>query len=60
MVQRECGIAVQNPRHTYFDKVLMRSKHNEIVQLLDIVMPLCLLIAICLYYHTGHITLNIT
>ena len=46
MEKRDSGSAVQNPQHTYFDKVLMRSKHKEIVQIFDIVMPLCLLIAV--------------
>jgi len=29
MEKRDSGIAVQNPRHTYFDKVLMRTKLNK-------------------------------
>jgi len=46
MGKTDSGTVVQNPRHTYFDKVLMRSKHNEIVHIFYIVMPLCMLIFI--------------
>jgi len=46
MEKRDSGNAVQNPRRTYFDQVLVRSKHKEIVQIFYIVMPLCLLIAV--------------